>query len=198
MAYRIFDNDLRLMAKKANERMRQLEKQGINSPAYQAVQARLEQLGRHTDSAQGRRFSESGKGTRNEILQQKKALSDFLNQRTSTLSGAKQYRKDVLASADKNYNYKEAGLSDADWLNIWADLDDYEDIPYGSDQIIAIVETYTEKANSKNKRTRQKYQKNISEIIDTIQSAKNFQDALKKLNLSIKDIEKWTRKDEGF
>ena len=198
MAYRVFDNDLRLMAKKANERMRQLEKQGINSPAYQAVQARLEQLGRHTDSAQGRRFSESGKGTRNEILQQKKALSDFLNQQTSTLSGAKKYRKDVLASADKNYNYKEAGLTDSDWMDIWENIDDYEDIPYGSDQIIAIVETYTEKQNSKNKKTAQKYQKNISEIIDTIQSAKNFQDALKKLNLTISDIQKWTRKDEGF
>lgn len=198
MAYRVFDNDLRLMAKKANERMRQLEKQGINSPAYQAVQARLEQLGRHTDSAQGRRFSESGKGTRNEILQQKKALSTFLNQQTSTLSGAKQYRKDVLTTADKYYDYKGAGLSDQDWLDIWTNLDDYADIPYGSDEIIAIVETYTEKKNSKNKKTAKKYQKNISEIIDTIQSAKNFQDALKKLNLSIKEVEKWTRKDEGF
>ena len=198
MAYRVFDNDLRLMAKKANERMRQLEKQGINSPAYQAVQARLEQLGRHTDSAQGRRFSESGKGTRNEILQQKKALSGFLNHRTSTLSGAKQYRKEVLASADKNYSYKEAGLSDTDWMDIWTNLDDYEVIPYGSDQIIAIVETYIEKQNSKNKKIAKKYQKNISEIIDTIQSAKNFQGALKKLKLTISDIKRWTRKDEGF
>ena len=198
MAYRVFDNDLRLMAKKANERMRQLEKQGINSPAYQAVQARLEQLGRHTDSTQGRRFSESGKGTRNEIMQQKKALSYFLNHQTSTLSGAKQYRKDVLESAQKYYNYNEAGLSDSDWLGIWEDLDDYKEIPYGSDQIIAIIESYTEKQNDPNKKISSKYQKNISEVIDEILSAKNFQSALKKLKLTVKDIEKWTRKDEGF
>lgn len=198
MAYRVYDNELRLMAKKANERMRQLEKQGINSPAYQAVQARLEQLGRHTDSAQGRRFSESGKGTRNEILQQKKALSDFLNHQTSTLSGAKQYRKDVLESAQKYYNYDEAGLSDSDWLGIWEDLDDYKELPYGSDQIIAIIESYTEKQNDPDEKISSKYQKNISDVIDEILSAKSFQHALKKLNLTVKDIEKWTRKDEGF
>ena len=39
-----FDPELRLMQKAANERMRQLEKQGIKSPAYNALQAKLEIL----------------------------------------------------------------------------------------------------------------------------------------------------------
>ena len=77
-------------------------------------------------------------------------------------------------------------------------MDDYKEIPYGSDQIIAIIESYTEKQNDPNKKISSKYQKNISEVIDEILSAKNFQSALKKLKLTVKDIEKWTRKDEGF
>lgn len=193
MAYQIFDNDLRLMAKKANERMRQLEKQGINSPAFRAVQARLEQMGKQKAGDKGRRFSETGKGTRNEILAQKKALNDFLNQRTSTLTGAKEYRKKVLETAKERYHYDEYGIDDDEWLNIWDELDDYGEPEFGSDQVIEIIETYTRK-NKDNPEAM-----NITDLIRNIQGASSYQGALKSIGLTIGDIAKFrSGQDEGF
>ena len=94
-----FYNDLRLKEKAANERMRQLEKRGLNSPAYQSVQAQLEILGKRTKGNRGRRFSETGKATYNEAELLNKILDNFLyEQSTSTVKGAKEYQKDVWES----------------------------------------------------------------------------------------------------
>ena len=97
-----FYSDLRLKEKAANERMRQLEKAGFNSPAYQAIQAKLEVLGKQTKGNRGRRFSETGKGTYNEREMQKKILNEFLHQKTSSISGAKDYYDRVWETANKD------------------------------------------------------------------------------------------------
>ena len=81
--------DLRLKEKAANERMRQLEKRDIKSPAYLAVQAKLEVLGKQTKGDRGRRFSETGKATYSEKAVLNKILDEFLGMETSTIKGAK-------------------------------------------------------------------------------------------------------------
>ena len=102
MAYVRFYEDLRLKEKRANERMRQLEKAKIKSPAYQAVQAKLEVLGKQTKGDRGRRFSETGKATYNEMEALEKILNNFLGYETSTLRGAKKYREDIWQTANNN------------------------------------------------------------------------------------------------
>ena len=58
-----FSAEIKKLAKRANQRMVELEQHAINSPAYKAVQATLEMMGRRAKTAFGRRFSETGKGT---------------------------------------------------------------------------------------------------------------------------------------
>ena len=53
------------------------EKQGIKSPAYKAVQAKLEMIGRQTKGDRGRRFSETGRATYNEDELQKRILKEL-------------------------------------------------------------------------------------------------------------------------
>ena len=95
MANKRFYADLRSKAKRANQRMLRLEREGITSAAYQAAQAKLEVLGRQASGDKGRRFSESGKATYNEMRLQSMILDEFLNAVTSTVSGTKQYYEDV-------------------------------------------------------------------------------------------------------
>ena len=46
MSAKKFSNELRKAAKRANQRMLELEKRGINSPAYIQAQSMLEMLGK--------------------------------------------------------------------------------------------------------------------------------------------------------
>lgn len=178
--------DLRLKQKAANERMRQLEKQGIQSPAYQAVQARLEILGRQTKGNRGRRFSETGNATYNDYELQLKILDEFLNQKTSTLSGAKEYQKDVWETANKNGKLSAIGISKDDWLNFWESMPDRKDRLYGSSQIVAIMRAYT----IKNGKLEDDNKLSMQEIADEIQASKNLKDAYKKLGLSYSEVSK--------
>ena len=102
MASTRFYKDLRQLAKQANQRMVRLEKAGIKSPAYEAAQAKLEMIGRSSKTAQGRRFSETGKATYNEYEQIKKILEEFIGQKTSTVKGANKYIDDVWQGAQKS------------------------------------------------------------------------------------------------
>ena len=179
-----FYKELRLKEKAANERMRQLELQGIKSPAYQAVQAKLEVLGRQTKGDRGRRFSETGRATYNEMELLNKILDEFLEQKTSKLKGAKEYEQDVWESANKNNKLSQAGISREDWLNFWQSMPDRKDRLYGSTQIVAMVRAYS----LKNGKLDDDNKLSMQEIADEIQASKNLKDAYAKIGLSRQEV----------
>lgn len=180
-----FYNDLRLKEKAANERMRQLEKQGLNSPAYQSVQAQLEILGKQTKGNRGRRFSETGKATYNEAELLNKILDNFLyEQSTSTVKGAKEYQKDVWESANENNKLSEAGISKNDWLHFWESMPDKKERMYGSSQIVAMMRAYSMKNNKLDDQDKM----SVEEIADEIQNSKNLKSAYKALGLNYDEV----------
>lgn len=180
-----FYNDLRLKEKAANERMRQLEKKGLNSPAYQSVQAQLEILGKQTKGNRGRRFSETGKATYNEAELLNKILDNFLyEQSTSTVKGAKEYQKDVWESANENNKLSEAGISKDDWLHFWESMPDKKERMYGSSQIVAMVRAYSIKNNKLDDQDKM----SVEEIADEIQNSKNLKSAYKALGLKYDEV----------
>lgn len=180
-----FYNDLRLKEKAANERMRQLEKQGLNSPAYQSVQAQLEILGKQTKGNRGRRFSETGKATYNEAELLNKILDSFLyEQSTSTVKGSKEYQKNVWESANENNKLSEAGISRDEWLHFWESMPDKKERMYGSSQIVAMVRAYS----MKNKKLDDQDKMSVEEIAEEIQNSKNLKSAYKALGLNYDEV----------
>lgn len=209
MAERRFYKELRRLQKVANQRMVRLEQADIKSPAYLAVQAQLEILGKRTKGDRGRRFSETGKATYNEMEIQIKILRKFIDEDiTSTVSGAKKYQKDVWESANKNQRLSEAGISKDDWLNFWASLPDHKDRLYGSEQYVAMIRAYTIKRDKLLKMTDKDREKliedgelteeqlnnfiddafDVEEIADEIEASKNLKSAYKKLGLSMSEV----------
>lgn len=204
-----FYKELRLKEKAANERMRQLEKFDMNSPAYQAVQAKLEILGKQTKGNRGRRFSETGKATYNEMEILNKVLDEFLyGDVTSTVKGAREYWDDVWSTANKNAHLDEIGISRREWLDFWETMGDKKDRLYGSSQNVAIMRAFAIKkdANQKEmqalrekKRLTKKDQARLEqledldkmttqEIADEIQASRNLKDAYKKLGLANSEV----------
>lgn len=180
-----FNNELRLKEKAANERMRQLEKRGLNSPAYQSVQAQLEILGKQTKGNRGRRFSETGKATYNEAELLNKILDNFLyEQSTSTVKGAKEYQVDVWESANENNKLSEAGISKDDWLHFWESMPDKKDRMYGSSQIVAMMRAYSMKNNKLDDQDKM----TVEEIANEIQNSKNLKSAYKALGLNYDEV----------
>lgn len=176
--------ELRLKQKAANERMRQLEKAGINSPAYQSIQARLEVLGKQTKGARGRRFSETGKATYNEMELLNKILDEFLGMQTSKLAGAKEYERDVWETANKNNKLSEAGITRDEWLEFWRNMPDKKDRLYGSEQIVSIVRAYS----MKNGKLEDVDKMSMQEIAEEIQNSKDLKSAYNAIGLSYKDV----------
>ena len=204
-----FYRDLRLKQKAANERMRQLEKAGIKSPAYQAVQAKLEVLGKRTKGDRGRRFSETGKATYNEMEVLDKILNEFLyEQKTSTLTGAREYERDVWESANKNNRLAQAGITRDEWLNFWESMPDRKDRLYGSSQNVAMIRAFTikrEQIQNMSEEEREQLVKDgeltdaqleqftddnfsVKEIADEIQNSKNLKSAYKALGLTYSEV----------
>ena len=177
--------ELRLKEKAANERMRQLEKAGIKSPAYLAAQAKLEVLGKTTKGGRGRRFSESGKATYNEMEILNKILNEFLyEQETSTLKGARQYEEDVWNTANKNGKLSDVGISRDDWLEFWKSMPDKKERLYGSSQLVAMMRAYTKK----NGELEDMDKMTMQEIAEEIQASKNLKDAYKKLGITSSEV----------
>ena len=176
--------ELRLKQKAANERMRQLEKQGINSPAYQAIQARLEVLGKQTKGARGRRFSETGRATYNEMELLDKILDEFLGAKTSKISGAKEYERDVWETANKNGKLTDIGITRNEWLEFWENMPDRKDRLYGSTQIVAIMRAYVKKNNELVDTDRLSMQ----EIADEIQRNKTLTEAYDALGITRAEV----------
>ena len=189
MAYIRMYNDLRLLQKRANQAMVRLERLGINSPAYQAVQARLEVLGRESSGARGRRFSETGRATYNEYEMQKRILEDFLSMRTRTQSGAKKWVNDVWTSALNNpdLKLKESGVTKEEWLDFWSNMPSkHKDRMFGSEVIVKTLRTYV----YKNRKLKDEQKMSMQDIADEIQGSQNVAEAHKKLGISYTDIKK--------
>lgn len=185
MAYTIFDKELRSLQKRANQRMRRLEQADIQSPAYKGIQSKLEMMGIKKNETKGRRFSETGKGTRNEIAQQKAILKEFLEHKTSTVSGTKKLNDAIWNTANDKFNLSEHGISKEDYLNIWENLPNKtKDRMYGSEVYIDIVKTVTRIQN--NLEDDQKL--SIKEIVDAIEASKNEKEAYKQLGITYKDL----------
>ena len=190
MAYQRTYNDLRLLAKKANQAMVRLERLGIETPAYQAVQAKLEILGKQTKGTRGRRFSETGKATYNEYEAQKKILTEFLNMKTRTQAGAKQWVENVWQGAldsDKGLKLREAGITRDQWLEFWSNMpSNHKERFLGSEQIVKLMRTYL----YKNRELADDQKMSIAEIADAIKKSESVTEAYKQLGLTYKDIKK--------
>lgn len=183
---RTFDRELQLMAKRANQRMVELERLGDKSPAYQHIQAVLTAEGRNKGANRGRRFSETGKGTRYQIEHQKALLRRFLNQQTSTIRGAKKYRSDVEKSIEKNYHISEAGISFDDFVDAIEKITDSESTKiYGSDIEVKIIVAY----QSKKKKVKNEQKLSTDDIIKVLEKSGDLKTALTSLGLTMKDIE---------
>ena len=181
-----FYNDLRLKAKAANERMRQLEKADLKSPAYLAVQAKLEILGKQTKGDRGRRFSETGKATYNEMETLNKILDDFLyNYETSTLKGARQYERDVWDNANANNQLTDAGISRDDWLEFWKNMPDRKDRLYDSEHYVSMIRAYS----IKNGQLTDDNKMSMAEIAEEIEASKNLKDAYNRIGITYKEAD---------
>ena len=176
---------LRLKEKAANERMRQLELAGIKSPAYQRVQAQLEILGKRTKGNRGRRFSETGKATYNEMELLDKILNEFLYvNETSTLKGARAYMDEVWNSANKNQKLAQAGITREEWLSFWENMPSKKDRIYGSEQYVAMIRAYAKK----NGKLEDMDKMTIEEIAAEIEASKDLKSAYKALGLTTKQV----------
>ena len=179
-----YSDEVRRLAKAANQRMVRLEKAGVKSPAYQSAQGILAAMGRRKGRAAGRRFSETGKGTEKELAQQEKMLRRFLEgQKTSGLSGAREWRRNVLDSAKERFPGLSDVLTDDEYLQIFERLPDEEkDRVYGSEQTVRMVMTAVGKA----KKSDSAY--DINDIIDKIQSASDLKTAMNSIGITWQDM----------
>ena len=165
--------------------MVRLEKEGIKSPAYQAAQAKLEMLGKRSTKGGGRRFSETGKATYNEMEMLDKILNDFLNDnKTSTVKGARQYYDEVWEGANKNNKLAEAGISKEEWFDFWESMPDKKDRVYGSEQIVAMVRAYKNKEGELEDSDKM----TMAEIAEEIEASRNLKSAYKSLGLSAEEV----------
>ena len=186
--------DLRSKQKRANQRIVRLEQLDIESPAYQAVQAKLEILGKQTSGNRGRRFSETGKATYNEYEILNKILDDFLNMETSTQKGARQWVEDVWQGAlksDKGLLIKEAGITKEEWLDFWSNMPaDKKNRMFGSEQIVKMLRSYT----YQNRELKDENKMSMAEIAEAINSAKSVKEGYNALGLTYKEVSETTRK----
>ena len=191
MAQKRYYKDLRTLAKRANQRMVELEKRGMKTGAYEAVQGYLEMAGIKRKSATGRRFSETGKATYNEYEVMKKFLDRFLGAKTSTVTGTKKFYNDVWEGAKKNLNIDQYGITKDEYMEIWENLPSKKkERLYGSGTIIKMVATKLRKGRDD---PQDGERVTVAEIIDEIQSSKNIKDAYKRLGIDYRDMKATTR-----
>ena len=187
MAYKRFDVELKKLAKVANQRMRELEKRGISSPAYESAQATLEAMGVKKGKATGRRFSETGKATYNQREAMKKALKKFVGATTSKVSGIKEMRENIWNTADQNNALSAKGITKDQYFNIWKNLPDKKkDRIFGSQVYINIVSA----AMKKNGRKKEENRLSVEEIVKAVEASKDYKSALKAVGLSYSDVKK--------
>ena len=190
MANKRFYNDLRLLAKRANQAMKRLERLGVDSPAYRAAQAELEILGREPRGKDhGRRFSESGQATWVEYEYMKRVLNNFLSMKTRTQSGAREYWSNVWSGAEENaeLKLKETGVTKKQWFDFWENMEqDKKSRLLGSDVYVRILRTYT----YKNRELSDDQKMSAEQIAEAIKTASNVKEAYKAVGITYRDVKK--------
>ena len=187
---RAFDKDLRLKAKAANERMRQLEKAGIKSPAYLSAQAQLEILGKRSTGNGGRRFSEMGRGTYAEREILNKTLDEFLAQKTSGTKGARKYYEDVWQGANKSNQLSDVGITKEEWFEFWEEYPNSMKDRMYYDKAVKMFKAYMRK----NKDVKPENKLTPTQIAQAIKDAKTLKSAYKdKLGLTLAEVERETQ-----
>ena len=179
-------SDLRTLAKRANQRMRELEKRDAQSPAYQAVQAKLEMLGKRASASKGRRFSESGRASYNEYEAMRSVLEEFLfKQKTSTIRGYNEYVESVwqgaLSSDRISTDIKAAGITKDQWFAMWASLPDKKHRAYDSEEYIQALAQYSATHDNENF--------DVAKLMKEFEAATDLKSAYAGLGLSITDLE---------
>lgn len=182
--------ELRLKAKAANERMRQLEKAGIKSPAYLSAQAQLETLGKRSTGNSGRRFSETGRATYNESELLGKILDRFLAQKTSGLRGAKQYYENVWQGANKSNQLSDAGITKEQWFEFWEEYPNSMKDRMYYDKSVKMFKAYMRK----NKDVKPENKLTPTQIAQAIKEAETLKSAYKdKLGLTLSEVNRETQ-----
>ena len=185
MAYKREYKDIQRMAKVVNERMRQLEKRGIKSPAYRSLQAELEARGKRGTDNYGRRFSEGKMYTYADATSLRSLLTKALGRQTLSITGAKKYYDDVWAGALANptLKLKENGITREQWFDFWENMPSKEkDRTYGSEQNVKLLIEYTRKHGKlgvDNAMT-------AEEIAAEIQASSSLKNAYDRLGISVK------------
>lgn len=179
-------SDIKSMAKRANQRLRAMEKEGIKSPAYESAQATLEMMGKSkTGKDTGRRFSEKTTYTYREAEQMRKVLKKFLESKTSTKSGYNEVLDSTWESADQGGKLSSKGVSKEEYFDIFKNLPaKHKDRFLSSDDYMAIVEAVQKKQNEmklENKMT-------TAEIIQAINEKKNVEDAYEAVGLTFEEF----------
>ena len=185
--------ELRLKAKRANQRMVRLEKGGMKSPAYLRIQGLMEQAGIKKKSAKGRRFPESGEYTDYNDLKKQLALIDrFLNMKTSTKKGYEEWRQNIYDSANQDGQLEAHGIDKETYLSIFEELpDDEEDRVFYASYYVEMVEAYQYKVSTGKIKRENAY--TVAELIDKAQSSVNYKEALNKIGISLTDVKKVKR-----
>ena len=190
MAQKRYYKDLKKLAKRANQRMVELEKRGMKTGAYEAVQGYLEMAGVKSKNATGRRFSETGKASYNEYEVMKKYLERFLGAKTSTVTGTKKFYNDVWEGAKRNLDIEKYGITKDEYMQIWENLPTKKrDRLYGSGTIIKMVSTALRKGRGI---AEDGERVSVKEIVAEIQASKNTKDAYGRLGINYKDMKQTT------
>ena len=189
----VYDDEYRKLAKRLNQRLVEAERRDIKSPGIKAMKGILDTLGR-------RRFSETGKAASKEELSfMKKQLKRLEKQATTTVTGYKQYREQVLSTAREKYNLSELGISDDEYLDIWDNLnDDKTKRVYDSDVYIAILRAAKRKGGKDLKVDSEMIVKTLEEEADKLRNkkgkltkkaaAKAYRNALKEIGVTSREV----------
>lgn len=183
-----FYSDLKRKAKMANQRLVRLERADKKSPAYLAVQAKLEILGRQAGKTKGRRFSETGRATYNEYQALSKVLDEFISQKTSTVKGYSEYVNDVwqgtLRSENIDVNLEKAGITKEQWFEMWSALPDKNKRTFDSSEYIEALALYNVKGGKVKGET-----VSVTDMIREFEDNQNLGNALRSVGISDHDYE---------
>ena len=144
------------MAKTANQRLREIEKRGLQSPshAYRYVERLYADQDSATDVDSRGRFkwsTNTRKKTYQELQHEKAELERFLyHAHTSTVSGTRaQYSKGYQTYKNKMAGLGRVPLSEQDYADMWRQKNmQSRKKDYGSDQIMDIYEAGVEQGLS--------------------------------------------------
>lgn len=178
---------VRVMAREANKRLAQLEESGYtgNSVPYQRVQAEFIRLGRKKS-----RFPTSGQMTDyNALLHMEKLLRQFLESKTSSVDGINQFENDIWEGAKKAMSGLESLMTQDEYLDLWKNLPtDKKARMFSSGLSLAMVSAWRQKKGRR---------RTIDEVANILQHSRTEKSAMRKLGLSLAEVERHRKALKG-